>query len=85
MAVITPLLLLLKNAKRSAITPGLVSSILLSVSFVALRKLKPFCKYLPTENRNGCTFDWVSRQTSLRLVNNLVGFTELILVFFSKC
>ena len=62
MAIITPILLLLKNAKsvRSALTPGLVTSIALSISFVALRKLEPVCQYLPSENRNGCSFDWVS-------------------------
>jgi len=62
MAIITPIILLLKNAKsvRSALTPGLVSSIALSISFIALRKVEPVCEYLPSDNQNGCSFDWVN-------------------------
>jgi len=56
MAILAPLLLFLKSAP----TPGLVSSFLLSLAFVFFRKVRPLCSYLPSNEENDeCTFDWV--------------------------
>ena len=62
MAFLTPLILLLKNSKsvRKALTPGLVSSVILSSLFIALRKLKPICQYFNHQSKDECVFDWVS-------------------------
>nr|CAB3267135.1 thioredoxin-related transmembrane protein 2-B [Phallusia mammillata] len=60
MAIITPLLLFLKNSKswKKSLTPGLISSLLLSIMFVFVRKVWPMCSYLPSEQDELCTFDW---------------------------
>ena len=81
MTILSPLLLLLRNSYslKKALTPGLVSSIVLSLSFIIVRKLTPVCQYLPSENKNGCLFDWVS--VFVILCSNKVEFIHNVVLY----
>ncbi|CAK8695105.1 unnamed protein product [Clavelina lepadiformis] len=60
MAIFTPLYFLLKNSKsvKKSITPGLLSSIFMSLLFVLTRKVQPVCQYLPNQDGIKCKFEW---------------------------
>lgn len=60
MAIITPLLLLLKNYKsvKHVLTPGLVSSMFLSLAFVIYRKFPPICSRVHSLEEEVCKFEW---------------------------
>lgn len=60
MAIIAPLILLLRNYRsvKHILTPGLASSIILSSLFLAYRKFPPVCSRVPTKDGDVCTFEW---------------------------
>ncbi|XP_039259956.1 thioredoxin-related transmembrane protein 2-like [Styela clava] len=61
MAIIAPLLLLLRNYKsiKHLITPGLITSAFLSSLFLIFRKFPPVCSRLPSDkDEDSCEFQW---------------------------
>lgn len=70
MAIITPLILLMKNYRsvKKCMTPGLIFNLFLTASFVMCRKFPPICKNLPTMVEDGCKFDWRESEGLMFLV-----------------
>ncbi|XP_078490421.1 thioredoxin-related transmembrane protein 2-B [Ciona intestinalis] len=74
MTFITPLILFLKNSHsvRKALTPGLISSLFMSVLFILVRKVPPVCKHMPSFEENECTFDWREVEIGMFLLSIIV-------------